>query len=124
MNLSDSLPGPYLTELSPDQEKLFRQWVTENNVPYDINQPAYSPGNSDYDMRGWWLGMINGDPHATSGIDPYDGKLHFTDYWKTPWHKLFSRESKYATQNAPYWEDNRYLKNNLGNILFDAAKEK
>lgn len=72
-------------------------------------------------MRGFWKGLQEGDPHAVTSIDPYDKKLHFTDYWKTPWHETFSRESKYATDEAPYWKDDRYLVDKEGKVLFDAA---
>jgi hypothetical protein len=118
MNLSWSAPGPYLTQLPPDQEHQFRSWVAQNKVNFDPNE-AYP----EYDMRGFYQGMLAGDPHAQTGIDPNDNKMHYSDYWKTPWHPTFSRESKYANPNAPYWRGNKLI-DPSGKVLYDDAAPK
>ena len=114
-----AIDGPYTTELSPEDEEMFGAWVRYEKIPFDMKEQ-----DPDYDMRGFWKDMTTGVETATSGIDPYDGKLHFTDYYKTPTHKTFSRESKYATKDAPGWsKDGRYLLDNNGKILFDATQQ-
>lgn len=108
-------PGDFTTTLAPDEEKKFRAWVKKNNVPFNPD----AKGPQDYDMRGFWKGLEIGDTHATTGIDPNDGKLHFTDYWKTPYHESFSRESKFANPNAPEWNDQDQLVGSDGTVYFD-----
>jgi hypothetical protein len=94
---------PYVTQLAPQEEAAFQQWVQQNKIPYDLNAPLAS---QDYDMRGFYKGLMSGDPRATTGINPSDNRLHFTDTWKTPLHPLFSNESIYATPDAPRWSGN------------------
>lgn len=103
----------YITQLTPQEMAQFLTWVRTNNIPYDP-----SP-NADYDMPGFWKGLVSGDPKATTAIDPNDKRLHFTDYWKTPYHKTFSRESQYAMPDAPEWNDQDQLVDKDGKVLFD-----
>ena len=86
---------PYkLTELSPDLNNIFSLWANNNNVPY-------SP---DYDMRGFFLGGLLGDPAAKTEVNAADGRMHFSDKWKLPNHPSFSNESKYSTEpDDPRW---------------------
>src|SRR6266446_4778439 len=88
-------PGPYVTTLSPQEEAQFKQWVAANRIPWQ-DTPT-----TDYDMRGFWKAMQAGDPNAKRAAN-----LHFPDTYKTPYHKTFSNESKYATQDAPHWQGN------------------
>lgn len=104
--------GPYRTQLYLPQEAAFLQWARQNNVPFDD-----SP-HSDYDMRGYYQAMLRGDPKAKQTPSLYDGKLHFPDTWKTPYHATFSNESIYATPNAPHWEGDK-LVNQLGGLVKD-----
>jgi hypothetical protein len=104
----------YTTKLSPNDEKKFQAWVNMNQIPYDLN----SKEPQDYDMRGFYKGLMTGDERATTGIDPNDGKLHFTDYWKTPYHESFSNESKFAGKNAPKWVGDKLIGPD-GTIYFD-----
>ena len=64
------------------------------------------PDTPDYNMRGFTRGYLEGDPHATMGMNPNDSQPHFTDYWKYPNHATFSAESQYAQglPDAPSWE--------------------
>jgi len=64
------------------------------------------PDTPDYDMHGFTQGYLEGDPHATMGVNPNDSRPHFTDYWKRPEHPTFSAESQYARgiPDAPSWE--------------------
>lgn len=103
----------FQTKLSPEKEQAFRSWVKDNNIPFDPDVKT-----QDYDMRGFWSGMMAGDPHATSGIDPNDGNLHFTDYYKTPFHETFSAQSKFATATAPDWQGDQ-LVDKQGNVVYD-----
>lgn len=107
--------GSYTTKLAPSQEKRFRQWVLDNNVPFNPNAKV-----TDYDMRGFWLALQQGDPVAKTAVNSYDHKIHFPDKWKTPYDKTFSQESIYATKNAPHWLDNRWLMDDKGHIIFDS----
>ena len=111
-------PGPYMTVLPPDQEQQFMQWVIQNKVPFDPNAAT-----SDYDMRGFFQALQAGDPRAHSAIDPNDQQLHFTDYWKTPTHATFSRESKYATEDAPHWEGDKLIDKD-GRVIYDDAAQR
>lgn len=108
----------YNTQLALPDELQFRQWLAQNNVPFDPNAPV-----SDYDMRGFWQGMQNGKPQAASAIDPNDGRLHYPDYWKTPYHETFSGESQWATPVAPLWNDQDQLVAPSGRILFDDRQQ-
>lgn len=105
--------GSYVTTLAPEEESLFQQWVKSNNVPFDP-----SP-NADYDMRGFFHGLITNDPNARSGINPNDKALHFSDYWKTPYHESFSAESQFANKEAPNWNEKDQLVTPSGKVLFD-----
>lgn len=111
-------PKDYATYLPADEEQLFRDWVAQNNVPYDFA----NEGIQDYDMRGYWQGMRAGDPRAFTGINPNDQQLHFTDYWKTPYHKTFSEESRFAGPNAPHWEGSQLVAPD-GTVLYDEAEQ-
>ena len=113
------VPGDYSTRLSADDEQQFRDWVKKNRVPYQMSSDA----PQDYDMRGFWQGMVSGDPHATTGVDPHDKQLHFTDYWKTPYHQTFSRESKFAAPNAPTWTEDGKLVGEDGTVYFDPERD-
>jgi len=104
----------YQTDLTPEQQKQFEAWVAQNKVPYDPSPEA------DYDMRGFWLGLQNGDPHAETAVNQNDGMLHFSDYWKTPYHRSFSAESKFAVPGkAPSWNEKDQLVTPDGKVIFD-----
>jgi hypothetical protein len=107
--------GGYATPLDPQQDTAFRQWITANKVPFD---PA-AKGPQDYDMRGFWKGLQSGDEHAKSAVDPNDGRMHYPDYWKTPYHETFSNESQWANDKAPHWTDDDKLVTPSGRVLFD-----
>jgi len=111
-------PSSYNTTLPPMQEQLFQSWVKQNRVPFDVN----AQGPSDYDMRGFYNGLSSGDPKATSAIDPNDSRMHYPDYWKTPYHETFSNQSQWATPDAPKWSDDDKLTGNNGRVLFDDRK--
>lgn len=109
----------FFTKLKPKEEKKFREWVKANKVPFDPN--AKTP--QDYDMRGYFRGLMSGDPHATTNVNPNDKQLHFSDYWKTPYHKSFSNESKYANPDAPAWKGDKLIGKD-GTIILDEAAPK
>lgn len=109
-------PAPsYNTALSPLDEFAYRQWVAKNNVPTDPTLAA----PQDYDMRGFYQGLQQGNPRAQSAIDPNDSRLHYPDFWKTPLHQTFSNESQWAPANAPQWTPNDQLAAPNGKVLFD-----
>jgi hypothetical protein len=103
----DALPGPYTTALEPNEEKQFQGWVKQNSIPWRDDP------KSDYDMRGFWKAQQQGDPDAKRAAN-----LHFPDTYKTPYHKSFSNESKYATFAAPHWEGNKLI-DTKGALVFD-----
>ena len=103
----------YLTKLNPLQEMAFQEWVKTNNVPYDPSNKA------DYDMRGFYQAKMNGDKSASNGMNANDGLMHFTDKFKTPFHKSFSGESKFAAPGAPMWNDLDQLISPSGRIVYD-----
>lgn len=96
-------------------EPAFRQWLKQNQVPFDPNARV-----SDYDMRGFYAGLQNGNPHATQGVDPNDKRMHYSDYWKTPLHQTFSNESQWAGPNAPRWIGDQLVAPG-GRIQYDDA---
>lgn len=112
-------PAPftsYQTSLLPADEMRFQQWALQNRVPVD------SSPTSDYDMRGFWRGLVSGDPRARQGVNANDGLMHFSDTWKTPYHQSFSRESQWATPAAPTWNEQDQLVDMQGRIRYDERK--
>lgn len=105
-------PG-YLTRLGPGLRSAFNEWRLANNVPYDPSPYA------DYDMPGFFKGLMTGDPHAQSGVSSVDGQIHYSDYWKTPYHQSFSSESQYALPGAPQWNQYNQLIDKYGQTVYD-----
>lgn len=108
-----SKPGSYVTELGPEHEAMFQGWVKENKIPWTDDPKA------DYDMRGFFKGILEGDPDAKVGVGELDGKPHFSDKWKTPFHQSFSNGSQYASSDAPAWNDRNQLVLADGRVVFD-----
>lgn len=114
--LAGRTPGAsFNTPLDPGTEQFFRQWVAHNKVPF--NPDATEP--QDYDMRGFYQGLMQQNPKAVSAVDPNDGRLHYPDFWKTPLHATFSNESQWAPANAPEWNAQDQLVSGGGKVLFD-----
>ena len=109
-------PGDHTfnTKLSPEEEQKFLAWVAKQKVPFDPKAPV-----SDYDMRGFFKALSAGDPKARNAVDPNDGKLHYPDFWKTPYHETFSNQSQWATPDAPRWTADDKLVTRDGRVLFD-----
>lgn len=101
-------PGSYTTALSPAEESQFQAWAKTNKVPWR-DEP-----NADYDMRGFWKAAQSGDPAAKQQLS----NGHYPDTYKTPYHKTFSNESKYATPDAPRWQGDK-LVDKSGNVVAD-----
>lgn len=96
-------------------EMQFRQWVQQNNVPFDVHAPM-----SDYDMRGYWQALQRNQPMARgTEINPNDNRPHFTDYYKTPLHKTFSGESQWGDANTPRWANDSQLAAPSGKVVYD-----
>lgn len=107
----------YHTPLSPENEQKFLRWVKDTGVPFD------NSGESDYDMRGFWRALQQGDPDAQTAVSAFDGKLHFPDTYKTPYHRTFSNESIYASPDAPHWEGDKLIDKN-GKVIADETPKK
>lgn len=113
-NMKYAVRAPsYITKLDPTTEAKFQDWVKANKVPFDASPQA------DYDMRGFYQGLMKGDPNAQTGQNANDGQLHYSDYWKTPYHQSFSKESQWATNGAPAWNDQDQLVLPDGTVVFD-----
>jgi hypothetical protein len=111
--------GPFITPLHERTQLPFKEWVRMNKVPYDPSPYA------DYDMPGFYLASMGGDPRAKSSISEYDKKMHYPDYWKTPYHQTFSNESQYAlADTAPYWKNNQLFDRETGEMLADETPRK
>ena len=94
-NAPFATPGPYQTSLDSPQEAMFRQWLKDNRVEFDPNDP-----HEDYDMRGYWKDT-GGRPRTVGGDYP--------DTYKTPYDPSFSNESRYATKDNPFkWSGGGY----------------
>jgi hypothetical protein len=105
----------YQTQLNPQEETQFRQWVAQNKVEFDPAQAT-----PDYDMRGFWKALQSGDPRAKGAVDPNDGRLHYPDYWKTPYDLTFSKQSKFANPAvAPDWNDKNELVTPGGQVIWN-----
>jgi hypothetical protein len=115
-------PGaaPFITTLPPDKEKQFQDWAAKNP---DLVKGELDTKTPDYDVRGRWLADQNGDPDAKLTRSAFDGKLHASDRWKTPFHRTFSAESIYANPDAPKWDGN-VLKDKDGNVIADETPGK
>lgn len=115
-NLKYAQRGPYQTSLAAPDEASFREWVGKNMVPF---QPA-SNDPQDYDMRGFYQGLTSGDSVAQTALNSNDGRLHYPDKWKTPYHHSFSAESQYAQPNAPRWiNDHQLADPATGDVIWD-----
>ena len=101
--------GDFQTPVPAALRPQFDSWLRGQGV---------SP-SPDYDYGGFWLGARSGHPQATQGRDPVTGHAHFTDYWKTPYHETFSRDSRYAKPQAPYWEGDRLYDQPTGRRIYD-----
>jgi hypothetical protein len=100
-------PGPYQTQLDPQEEMAFRQWVKENRVPFDVNA-----GVVDYDMRGFWK-------EQQTQAQAWRPGHHFPDTYKTPYDTTFSAESKYAKPGTPFvWKGNDLIDRRTGAAVF------
>jgi hypothetical protein len=108
----------YMTKLDPLSEMAFQQWIADNKVPFN------DAPDGDYDMRGFYKSMVAGDGKANTGMNANDGQLHFTDYFKTPYHESFSAESKYAVPGAPQWNEQDQLETPGARIVFDERNRK
>lgn len=104
------MPSEYLkglaAALDPKDEASYNIWSAVNKVPQ----------SDDYDMRGFYAGLLRGDPAALSSVNPNDGQMHFPDKWKLPNHETFSTDSQYynpATMpNTPTWQGGDLLGGN------------
>lgn len=106
------------TPLDPGTEQFFRQWVTQNNVPF---QPD-AAGPQDYDMRGFYQALQQQNPKAQAAVNPNDGRMHFPDFWKTPSHATFSNESQWAPASAPAWQPDDKLMAPNGRVVVDERR--
>ena len=108
----------YNTPLSTMDELQFRKWLQQNNVPFNPQANV-----SDYDMRGFFKALQQGNPRAVSAIDPHDQRMHYPDYWKTPYHETFSQESQWAAPVGPQWgPGGDYLAAPSGRILYRSGQ--
>jgi hypothetical protein len=106
-----------MTQLSPEQEAAFLQWVQSNKVPFDPSDKY-----PDYDMRGYYQ-SLQSNPQATqAAINPATQSLHYPDTFKTPYHESFSSESQWAREGAPSWQDNK-LVSPTGEVVFEDKPE-
>jgi hypothetical protein len=110
----DRAANPYRTQLSPAEEKEFQQWRAVTNAPHVDSRQA------DYDMRGFFKALREGDPRATTAVNPSDGQIHYPDDWKTPFHRTFSDRSIYAQPGAPSWHGDALVSPD-GRIIHDAG---
>lgn len=100
-------PGPWFTKLGTTDEADFRAWVKSQDVPFD---PDESP--TDYDMRGFWEGVIKTGQHWDGG--------HFPDTWKTPYDTSFSNQSRYAAAGCPFkWRGEILVDVRSGQVVFN-----
>lgn len=112
-----NLPNDYNTKLPQMDEFQFRNWLQQNNVPF--NPEA---GTTDYDMRGFYQAQQQGQPGIETGVNPNDNRMHYPDRFKTPMHQSFSNESQWAGPGAPQWVNDSQLAAPSGRILYDERR--
>lgn len=107
-------------QLTPTNEAKFQEWVKKNPklVEGELNNPK-----ADYDVRAHWLAGQRGDPEASLVPNKWDGKLHGSDKFKTPYNGGFSNESIYATPDAPRWVGNKLVTKD-GRLVTDETPRK
>lgn len=110
MTVPPAAGGSYTTKLTPNEEAQFQSWVKATKAPWQDDPDA------DYDMRGYWKALQTGDPNAKQSLS----NGHYPDTYKTPYHKTFSNESKYATPDAPHWEGDRLI-DKSGRVIADES---
>lgn len=111
------LPGDYDTKLPQMDEFKFRQWLQDNNVPFNPNA-----GTTDYDMRGFYQAATQQQPGISTQVNPNDGQVHYPDRFKTPIHQSFSNESQWAGTDAPQWVNDSQLAAPNGRVVFDERR--
>lgn len=94
----------YDTKLDDEQEKGYQGWRSK------LPKPLQYEG--DYDLRGAYLD----NQKTTPGPDG----PHMSDKFKKPNHPKFSRESKYATPDAPRWVGKKLI-NKQGKVVADES---
>ena len=92
------ISSKYDTKLEPAMEKQYQEWLT--------TLPENQRSTKDYDLRGYFLAGMMGDPE----IQLYNrGKdQHFIDRYKKPNHPTFSDLSMYHNQDGfvgGHWTD-------------------
>lgn len=113
-NVPHVVPKQFNTPLQPLDELSFRQWVQDENVPFDPQA-----GVTDYDMRGFWQALQQQQPNATASVNQNDGQMHYPDLWKTPLHQTFSTDSQWSTPAAPSWNNQDQLVSPNGRVVYD-----
>jgi len=89
-------PDKYRTKLTSGEETLYKKWLKSTSRDTGVD---YDPDDASYDMRGYWRDVVAGGRFQRMGK-----AQHFPDTYKTPYHRTFSRESKFATSFAPFWD--------------------
>lgn len=112
-------PEGYQTQLGPAMRSAFMDWQREMKA--QGHDPHYDPSpQADYDLPGFFRGLVKGDPHAQQGINANDGQMHYSDYYKTLYHPSFSAESQWAMPGAaPKWVNDYQLKTPNGVEVFN-----
>jgi hypothetical protein len=113
-------PRVFQTKLKPAQEHMYNKWLSATAQDTGID---YDPNDASYDMRGYWKDVV-----APGRFKRMGKGQHFPDTYKTPYHPTFSRESKFANENAPLWKDDVLVDAETGQptpgYLHEIAREK
>lgn len=106
------------TPLGPFEEAAYRAWVQANRVPTNPNATG-----QDYDMRGFWQALQQGNPQAQSAIDQNDNRMHYPDYWKAPTHPMFSNQSQWGGPDSPQWTPDDKRVDISGRVLYNDRRK-
>lgn len=90
-NEANAIPGMqnWQTHLPPNLEAIFEQWIKQNHINFDLNNPV-----PDYDMRGWWQSATGGSPSATFNVST-DLQPLFPPQFTTPYSLDFNKLSNF-----------------------------
>lgn len=87
----------YNTELTPDEERLFNQWLALESSSRGKDMTL---DMQDYDLKGYWKSLrealLRGESQAQ------DSRGHMTDKYKKPNHPTFSDGSQYNGADSPW----------------------
>ena len=86
-------------QITPQDAPAYAKWYNKTILA----NPRESREGFDYNLPAYWNKEVKPGTNRNV-VDGSDPNQHFPDTYKFPSEPNFSRESKYASAKAPYWE--------------------